>query len=103
MVIFPDKVDAKAKQPKTLRWEYDGIVEYSSLWGDLFKRRGVSILFIMWVVVSMQSPQNSKGRCDWNLEALAIFHRCWGFVSTMAFCCGVSTQLSWWMMLWSEK
>ena len=51
-----------------------------------------------YVAVKTQSPQNFKGKLAWNLKVLTTFKRCLCFLSTTAFCYGVSTQDSWWMI-----
>lgn len=84
-------VDAKAKQPNTLRWKYVGINENNISNDVLLDKRGDGILLITWVAIKMQSPQKESGKCDWKCKALATLSKCWCFLSTVEFCCGVST------------
>ena len=71
--------------------------------GVLLFNKGEDNLFIKYAAVSPHSPQNWIGRLDWNCNALKIERRCWCFLSTTEFCCGVLTQLCWCTMPFEVK
>ena len=52
------------------------------------------ILLIRYAAISIQSPHKDKGTWDWNFKALATLSMCWCFLSTVAFCWGVTAQVN---------
>lgn len=92
LFVFCASVEAQHRQPKFLKWVYEGIELYRISCGDLLFKIEDVIRLIRYVVVRTHSPQNVKGTFDWNFNALAIFSNCWCFLSTMKFCWGFSTH-----------
>ena len=59
------KVEAKHKQPNTLRRSYEGFVSYNFSCGVILFKGTRGILLITCATVSTQSPQKIMGTLDW--------------------------------------
>lgn len=72
---------------RSLKLSCDRIEAY--LYGVLFFTYQEGSRFMMYVAVSIHSPQNLMGILAWKRIVLAISNRCLCFLSTTPFCCEV--------------
>ena len=53
--------------------------------------------------MATQSPQKCIRTLDWKYKAPTTLSKCWCFLSTTKFCCGRSTQQTWWKVSYVAK
>jgi len=103
-VLLARSVVAKAKHPNTFNWVRFGRVRWINSYRDLNFKKGVGSLLMICVTCLTAKDQKEVGRWDWKSKAWLTLSKCWCFLSTILFCCGVSTQdVSWIMPLLLKK
>lgn len=86
LCLWRDRVQAKAKQPKTFKCEWDGDFWYSISKGVEWLVGEIGNLLVKYVAVRTQSLQNLRGNEAWNFKAQATLRMGWCFLSIIKFC-----------------
>jgi len=97
-VLPARRVVAKPKHPNTFNCVRYGRVPWINSYGDLNFKKGLGSLLMICVACFTTKDQNAVGRWDWKSKAQLTLSKCWCFLSTILFCCGVSTQYVSWIM-----
>ena len=68
---------------------------YNSWHGDFQANKELGNIFMIWVALKMESPQNLDGKLDSIMSDLATSSKYLCFLSTSPFCWGVYGQVYW--------